>query len=365
NNMKTGEILITIENGDIHSLIKEYLGFQPNLISPFANIIQDGTSPSKHAEKLKAISGNPDVVTCFKILCNPSVTYRVRNGGPATPLSEMYICTDDYHSFVLASKFNENEYGIQYCDTNVQLTDFLSTFLLMDNDNEYEPLFPETMDYEFFILLANILDSYKYAVSRNALKHEASSTPALTAAEFNMLLQDSLSKPDFSWLVTNITGLLPSAFIYKLEGKEKNYLDLFEKGFLLAVKNNDTGEESLMLNALSIEAGAEFMNTWMKSAGIEISTLSDNVLETKPLAFICSTALTNHCFNFSKTDGCIQYETLNNINSLSAIEKIFDTSHILKSNVKKDSQSVPLFCDNCGAKLKQGASFCVTCGNKI
>ncbi|MCX6163228.1 MAG: zinc ribbon domain-containing protein [Ignavibacteriae bacterium] len=363
--MKTGEILITIDKGDIHSLIKEYLGFQPNLISPFADIVQDSTCPSKHAEELKAISGNPDVVTCFRILGNPSMTYRIRYGGPATPLGEMYICTSDCISFVLAYKLNDNEYGIQYCDTNVQLMDFLSSFLLMENDNEYEPLFPESMDYEFFILLANIIDSYKYAISRNALKHEASSTPALTAAEFNMLMRDSLSKPDFSWLVTNITGLLPSAITDKLEGKEKNYFDLFEKGFLLAVKNNDTGEASLMLNALSIEAGAEFMNTWMKSTGIEISTLSDNVLETKPLAFICSTALTNHCFNFSKTDGSIQYEALNNKNSLPAIEEIFDTSNVLESGVKKNSQSVPLFCDNCGAKLKQGASFCVTCGNKI
>jgi len=359
--MKTGEILITIEKKDIYTLLKEHLGLQANQLSPFAEIMQSETSPSIHTENLKSLAASHDVVSCFKILSEPSVTYRIRIGGPAAMMGEMYICSTDHLSFVIASSFDMHSFGIQYCNTFENLVNFISSLILLDTDNKYEPRFPATMDYEFFLLLANIIDSYKYTFSRNALKHEASSILALSMTEFNMLLKNSLTKPDFSWLVTNINGLLPSAAAIKLQGKEKNYSYLFENGYLLAVKNNNNGEDRMVLNVLAIDAGAEFMNTWTRSAGIEKMETGEKGLEAKPLAFISSTALTNHYFNFSKGMENIHYETLNNKNSIAAIGKLFDTRHLAKPIENTEFG----FCMNCGAKLKQNASFCSKCGNKI
>lgn len=363
--MNTGEIVITAGKEDIYSLLKDYAGIQPNLLSPFAEFFQGDSVPSIHTEELKNLAGNPDVVACIKILAEPVVTYHIRLGGPATTPGEMYICSADHLSFVLASTFDKHSFGIQYCATTEHLTGFLSSFLLINNENEYEPQFPATMDFELFILIANTIDSYKYTISRNALAHEAISTLALSSAEFNTLLKNSLTKPDFNWLVTNIAGLLPSAATAKLPGKEKNYLDLFENGYLLAVKNNTTGDERLMLSLLAIDAGAEFMNTWIKSAGIERLQPSKNGVEIKPLAFLCSTALTNHYFNFSVDDSVIHYEPLNNTNSTAAIGKLFDTRHVLKPVGKAETPVTPAFCIKCGAKLKLGARFCPTCGNKL
>ncbi len=363
--MNTGEILITAGKGDIYSLLKDNLGLLPNLISPFAGFFQGDTVPSIHTEELKNLAGNPDVVACIRILAEPAVTYHIRLGGPATTPGEMHVCSIDHLSFVLATTFDNYSYGMQYCATAEYLAGFLSSFLLLNNENEYEPQFPATMDFEFFILIANTIDSYKYTISRNTLSHEAASSLTLSSSEFNLLLKNSLTKPDFSWLVTNIAGLLPSATATKLPGQEKNYLGLFENGYLMAVKNNRTGDESLMLSVVAIDAGAEFMNTWIKSAGIERLWISEKGVETKPLAFLCSTALTNHYFNFSVQEGVIQYEPLNNTNSKAAIGQLFNTRHEIKPVDKSVTSGTPAFCVKCGAKLKQGARFCPGCGNKL
>lgn len=363
--MNTGEIVIRGGREDIYSLLKDYAQIQPNQLSPFAELFQGGTAPSIFTEELKNLAGNPDVLACIRILAEPVVTYHIRLGGPATAPGEMYICTADHLSYVLATTFDNHSYGIQYCATIEHLSGFLSSFLFMDNEYEYEPLFPPTMDFEFFILISNIIDSYKYTISRNALAHEVISTLALSSTEFNTLLKNSMTKPDFSWLVTNIAGLLPSAAATKLPGNEKNYLALFENGYLMAVKNNSTDEESLMLSVIAIDSGAEFMNTWIKSAGIERSTLSENTVHTKPLTFLCSTALTNHYFNFSVEDGVIHYEPINNTNSNAAISKLFDTRHQIKPVEKPVTSGTVAFCIKCGAKLKQGARFCPACGNKL
>ncbi|MEI8047366.1 MAG: zinc ribbon domain-containing protein [Bacteroidota bacterium] len=363
--MNTGEMLITAGKGDIYSLLKDHLGLLPNLISPFAGFFQGDTVPSIHTEELKNLAGNPDVVACIRILAEPVVTYHIRLAGPATKPGEMHICSIDHLSFVLATTFDNYSYGMQYCATTEYLAGFLSSFLLLNTDNEYEPQFPATMDLEFFILIANTIDAYKYTINRNALAHEAISTLTLTSTEFNTLLKNSLLKPDFGWLVTNIAGLLPSSVATKLQGSEKNYLDLFENGYLIAVKNNHTGEESLMLSVVAIDAGAEFANTWIKSAGIERLCINEKGIETKPLAFFCSTALTNHYFNFSVQDGMIQYEPLNNTNSKAAISNLFDTHLEIKPVEKPVSTGTPAFCMKCGAKLKQGARFCPSCGNKL
>ncbi len=363
--MNTGEIVITAGKEDIYSLLKDYAGMQPNLLSPFAEFFQGDSGPSIHTGELKNLASNPDVVACIKILAEPVVTYHIRLGGPATTPGEMYICSADNLSFVLASTFDKHSYGIQYCAANEHLAGFISSFLLLNNENEYVPQFPAIMDFEFFILIANTIDSYKYTISRNALEHEAISTLALTSTEFNTLLKNSMTKPDFSWLVTNIAGLLPSAAATKLAGNEKNYLDLFDQGYLLAVKNNATGDERLMLSIIAIDAGAEFLNTWIKSAGIERLLLNGKGVEAKPLAFLCSTALTNHYFNFSLEDSVIHYVPLNNTNSSAAIGKLFDTRNEIKPIEKPITSGTPAFCIKCGAKLKEGARFCPTCGNKL
>jgi len=363
--MNTGEIVIRAGREDIYSLLKDHLRLQPNLLSPFTELFQGGAVPSTHTQELINLAANPDVIACIKILAEPAVTYHIRLGGPATSSGEMYICSADHLSFVLTTTFDWNSFGIQYCATTEHLAGFLSSFLLMDNENEYEPQFPETMDFEFFILLANIIDSYKYTISRNALAHEAITTLVLSSTEFNTLLKNSLTKPDFSWLVTNIAGLLPSAAATRLQGKETNYLGLFENGYLAAVKNNTTGDECLMLSVVAIDAGAEFLNTWIKSAGIERSMLSDDRVQTKPMAFLCSTALTNHCFNFSVAEGVIQYEPLNNTNSKAVIGKLFDTRNEIKPAEKPELSVTSAFCIKCGAKLKPGARFCPACGNKL
>ena len=365
--MKTGELLITINKKDIKYLLKDLLRLEHNKLSPLADTIDSKFDHVAGEDVLNSIAQNTDIVSCLKIIALPVSTCHVRIGGPATELSDLFICRVDDKSFVLLYSTKES-YQIQYGDNANDLTGLLKSVLLNDIDKNSDVLFPENMNIETFFLFLNIIDCYRYVFYRDALKHRDLGIVKLTVAEFGDLMKKSMTHLDLRWMISNLITLIPEVIKYYKNSDESNFNYLFDNGYLLSGKDNNTGEEYLLMNVLSVEIGAEFMNVWYKSVGIEVEYLENGAVKTMPLAFISSTARSNHCFIFNDISENVNYQLLDNINSNDVISKILAS---MKSNIT-DKLTEPVsetstikFCKNCGVKIKFGAKFCGSCGNRV
>ena len=122
------------------------------------------------------------------------------------------------------------------------------------------------------------------------------------------------------------------------------------------------------MNVLSVDIGAEFMNVWYKSVGIEVASLENGAVKIIPLAFISSTARSNHCFLFNDISDTVNFKLLDSKNSNDVFSKILASmnSNIPDKQADPDSQTSTLkLCKNCGIKIKSGAKYCGGCGNSI
>ncbi len=360
--MKTGEMLLTINKQDIKFLLKDMLGLEPNKLSPLCYTIDQNLVPLAPENTLREIAHNADVVACFKIIASPRFSCVVRIGGPATELSEIAVCKIHSNSSAILVS-NVESFNIMYADDE-DLIGFLVPTIINEIGIAAETYFPETLNIETLILLANIIDSYRYSNYRDALQHKDYSIPKLTVPEFDKLLKSSLTNPDLRWVISNIAVLAPNLLKYYKTANETSFNFLFDKGYLLSGKDTNTGDDYILLNILSIDAGAEFLNTWYKSAGIEVSFFENGVIKTIPAAFLCATVLSNHGFVFNEISEKLNYISLDNLNTKEIFNKIFS---LMKSGISQQStfQETPAkkkFCVKCGNPITPGSKFCGKCG---
>lgn len=308
--MKTGEFLVTINKKDISYILKEILHIQNNVLSPFLEITDLNPNPSTDITKLKSFAENKIVSDCLNIISKPISTCKIRIAGPAEEFSILTICKVNDKTMALLYD-SEETYQIQYADNITELAGFIQALLTEDREKSEDLVFPENLNYEKFFLLLNILDSYRYVHYRDSLAHKEPGILKLTSTEFGNLMKSSAGSFNFNWLISNLAVLVPEAIKFYNNTNENNYNYLFDNGYLLSGRDKRSGEEYLILNVLSVESGAEFMNTWYRSAGIEKTFYENGKVMTIPSAFICSTARSNHCFVFNNYEN-ITYKLLEN-----------------------------------------------------
>lgn len=306
--MKTGEFLVTIKKKDANYILKDLLHVQFNILSPFLEISGSKVSPSTDLNTLKTFSENNNVTECLKIISEPISTCTIRTAGPAEKFSKFTICKVTDKSIAILHE-SEDSYQIQYADIITELAGFLKAVLSEETEKLGDLIFPESINYEKLFLLFNIIDSYRYTYYRDAITHNEPGILKLTTAEFGNLMKNTTSGTNFIWMISNLVSLVPEAIKFYRNTDINNYNFLFDNGFLLSGKDKRSGEEYLLLNILSIEAGSEFMNTWYKSIGIEKTFYENGKVVTIPSAFICTTARSNHCFIFNNYES-ITYKLL-------------------------------------------------------
>ncbi len=306
--MKTGEFLATINKNDINYLLKELLHIQYNILSPFVEISNFGNKPSTDINTLKAFAGNTYITECLKIIAEPISTCRISTSGPAEDLSRLTVCKVDDKSFALLYE-SDYVYNIQYADNPDELAGLLKALFTDETEKNDELIFPESLNYEKFFLLLNIIDSFRYAYYRDAITFKETGVLKLTASEFGGLMKKSAVSFKNIWQISNLAALVPEAIKFYSNINIDNYNFLFNNGYLLSGKDKNSNEEYLILNVLSVEAGAEFLNTWHKSAGIEKTFYENGKVVTIPSAYICSTLRSNHCFVFNNYES-ITYKLL-------------------------------------------------------
>lgn len=360
--MKTGELFLNIKREDVKSIFAALNGKDYNKLSPFSEVLESDFPALDNKSYIDSILKNNDVVYLLKALANPSSILQIRiiqNEGNYKKLS--VICTAE-KSFILVI-YDGEKFGVQYFADIKSVSDILND-VCVNNDAEEGEMFPGSISVESLIMYLNLIDSYKYAKYRDALRHHYSSLLKITSEEFYNLLQDSMKKFDSRWMLSNFIFLLPSVTKSELSAKPEIYEELFKTGFLISVSDKNTNEESLLLDVKTCDAGAEFFELWAKSTGIQYSFIKEGKIETTPLAFIASTQISNHCFLMSEGSNIINYQ-----NYLPIINPDifygFLTGLITTKTQAMYSEPLTKFCGKCGNKLSAGAKFCGACGNII
>lgn len=357
--MKTGEILAKIDKKDISYLVKNLLFLKPNKLSPFIYAEGYDMKPVSGNHVFDNLLNNKESVYCIKELAEPEFCIRVNTAGPGMEYSKYNFCITKESTCVLSVESNDS-YGIQYIEKKDELVSYLSDIALNEFDNASGYLFPEDINYELMILFLNLIDAYRYVYYRDALQHKPTGIFKLSISEFNELIKSSSASLDFRWLVSNFIGLIPSAIKKSFIPSEDNYNKLFNEGFLISVKDNNSGGDYLLMNVMSVDAGAEFLNTWYKSTGIELCRLNNGSLINTPFSLVLSTAMNNHRFRFTEGEK-IKYNSVDKkLFSEECLNIIENAAKLAESDSKKIR-----YCGNCGQKNEINANFCRDCGSKL
>ncbi len=361
--MKSGELLLNINTEDIKHLYLKALGLEYNKLCPFAEYLKDEDERNADINQIKALTENKDAMFLIKYLAKPLSLLQFRIGGPKEKYLKLSVCKIDDSKFILVL-FNGNSFGIQYYENKTVLAEILDS-LVINSDAEGGNSFPDIPDFESLLLYLGIIDSFRYIKYRDSLNHHNSTLNRITSDEFQKVMKDSIEKLDINWLVSNLMYLVPSATKFEIKGNVEKYDELFNNGYLLSVADKNTNEGYLLLDVKACELGAEFLELWYKSAGIQISYLKDGVVETHPSAFITVTGIANHSFLFEEGSDKIIYRNYIPMVTPNIFVTLLDKLVFEKSIIENKHETKPRFCGKCGAPIAEGAKFCGKCGNNI
>lgn len=364
--MKTGEVLIKIFKNDIPALVNTRLNIAHNGLSPFAKLFDTVQVPVTDDAALDAIAMNQDAVSCLRVACAPLSVGHIGIAGNGQQAGEIFICIAADTTCVIVYSYDDGSYGLQSISGADELSELISSILVNPDKFNTGLTFPDSMNFESFIMLANTIDAYKYVVYRDALARKEESLLKLTSDEFNELFRGSMMKPDFKWLVSSLFYLLPSLAGFGFSGDPVHMNALFDNGFLLSVKDKTTGEKFILLNIAAVDAGIEFTNSWYRSAGVEISTIKDNVVTTLPAAFVTSTGPSDYFFAFDSLTRTISFIASDKTSLQESIKKLVLTNILPKQEMHEvEALKNANFCPHCGNRTMPKAKFCVKCGKNL
>lgn len=361
--MKSGELLLNIRRQDIRALFIKTLRLDYNILCPFTDALKDEGNENADMNQINAVANNKQAVFLLESLAKPVSLLQIRISGFKEKYMKLSVSKIDDNKFILVL-FDGDSYGIQYYSDKALLGVVLDSIIMNSNALEVNS-FPSIINFESLVLYLGIIDSYRYIKYRDSLNHNNSSLYRISSNEFKKVIQGSIEKPDFNWLVSNLMYLLPSTTKFELKGNVETYDELFNNGYLLSVLDKKTNEGLLLLDVKACELGGEFLELWYKSAGVQISYIKDGNIETYPSAFIAVTGAANHSFIFEESGDKIIYRNYLQSVSFEIFESLLDKLVNGKSSKENQHQTKARFCGKCGAETADGAKFCGKCGNSI
>jgi len=361
--MKSGEILLNISRKDIKNLFVKTLGIEYNNLCPFADALKDESEINPDTKQINDFASNQNAVYLLKNLAKPVSLIQIRIGGPGEKYRKLSIVKIEENKFIMVI-FDGDSYGIQYYGDKSVLTEILDS-LVINPDAEEGIVFPDSFPFEALVMYLGIIDSVKYLKYRDSLNHRHSSLLKITAEEFSKLIKGEIEKFDNNWVLSCLMFLLPAVTGFELKGNREIYDELFNNGYLISVSDNRINESSLLLDTKSYELGSEFLELWVKSAGIQISFLENGKIETYPAAFIAVTGVSNHTFFFENGKDKIIYRNYLPVVTPNIFIPMLDRLKYCKPYVEANQNIKSIFCSKCGTPLKEGAKFCGKCGNSI
>jgi len=324
--------LFQVNRADLYALFVDRLGLDCTPLSPLTGLL---TGPSQQPQAgpavLKSIADQEEVHLAAAILADPQYRLLLRTGGSVTPGAVMVACINllvDPQTVVVFTPTPGDGYQVEtfvsaddFAAWAANLLDSVPLFAALELEvqaletagiKEYLHLIPDSLPLEAFIYLLHAIDSYRRATYCSMIEYKPAAEISLTAAEFDGSLIQSLNSRDLRWLLPAFMALTPGLASFKVMPELEHLQMLLDKGLLLAgqVEGSRTLLYSWPENGRRL--GVEFYRTWSGAAGLELTFRGG---QTGQMAFIATTALTNHYFTLEQADvpgGVVaQHEPLN------------------------------------------------------
>jgi len=320
-------------------------------------------------------------VAALQVLAAPQRVVRVYAGGGLQPRGNLFMCI---HSgmkeapIVAVTPSFENSWVVLAFPETVQGIAWLLDTVGCNIEVAPQSPFPDTFTPEFLVYFFGIIDQYRRCSYENMLQHRSGETAPFTMEDFAANIKASLQSSDLRWALPALINLTPGFANLPLEPDTNVYAQLIDADVMLPVENSQ-GKLQFIFGEVGRDLGIEFLRSWIQSAGIEVSGISNGHMISEHRAFIACTMLANHLFELLPvTSGKqeVHYAPLSR-NALGALLEEWilaepgstATADTQTASTAREATPQPeikkLFCAHCGKPLLKAAQFCVHCGKAV
>ncbi|NSW89622.1 MAG: hypothetical protein HPY74_02880 [Firmicutes bacterium] len=300
--MSIGEPVI-INKNEI-SLILRQLGLNINPLSPLNNIINNlGQGAATLSNYTQNLINQPHIKKMFEIIAFPVVLVTSRIGGGSVAFEQMQLCYRKFSGDMLVSllEISEENLSLQSYEPADAFFDWWCSNFACKNEQVTVNYIPPTITLDGLMTLFHTIDAFRRATYKNLLNYEFTRVLSISSQEFTETVHKALRSMDIRWLLPAFVFLVPGIGEYRLNNSPDNFIEAWNRNFLVTVVDKETGAESIGFGEAGRNMGMEFYRTWLMGAGFEIKRLTGDGIIVLSRFFIAPTSISNHFFELEKT----------------------------------------------------------------
>ncbi len=358
--------VFTLVPGDVNHLFRRS-GLKGNNLSIF-RYNGEQAAVSSASEGFKAVAESPVFHKIARDLLEPDIKISFRRVENFAAIQQYYVFFSSKDSSVLMQFTNsQGEIILMLFNDEKAFWKWWTGVYASEGMDNYKSIFPDILDIEVLVCILHSLDVYKRYYMESMFAYRNMGEVSISTTDFVKLLKQSLASSDIRWSLPSLFKVVPGLRRGKLSLKQEHIKKLEELGFV-------TGDGKLILTMADKgkAMGNEFLTSWIRSIGLEVSSLVNGQEKTLSQMFMASTAFTNHMVILEAVDGMnyrFRHEALKRDAVASTLQKWIKT---LYQHSSEDSVLPPVnndrkskYCGHCGSKLYPGKKFCTNCGAKL